>query len=384
MPDSYLKYCIFFFILFTLSCKNQVKVTESFDAEESKSDPEYAKRFLIEKKGNYTRLTIINPWQGAENVTQEYFLIRKGLSVPEGLDKNKTISVPIEKIVCFSTTHIAMISALHSESTIVAISGSGYIFNKEISEATKSGKIKDAGYEDNLNKEMILELAPDIVMVYGIGSESAGYLGKLSELGVKVLFNADYLENDPLGKAEWIKVLGALYCKEAAADSLFTNISNEYNSLKAFILGKIVEKPSVLLGLPWKDTWYISPGNSYINKLINDAGGKYLWDDTESEMSMPYGLENVFLKAVKADYWINIGNVNSKREIIAVDNRLGELPVYKTGRLFNNNNRINESGGNDYWESGSINPQLVLSDMAKIFHPELFSDTDFYYYKKLN
>ena len=57
-------------------------------------------------------------------------------------------------------------------------------------------------------------------------------LEKLKELGIKVIFNADYLETDPLGKAEWIKLFGALYCKENLADSIFNSEVDEYNESK--------------------------------------------------------------------------------------------------------------------------------------------------------
>ena len=89
--------------------------------------------------------------------------------------------------------------------------------------------------------------------------------------------------------------------------------SEAYNNLKSFIAGNIVDKPKVLLGLPFKDTWFVSPGNSFISRLIADAGGQYLWKDTKSSVSMPFGLENVYLKAVNADYWLNIGTVQNKK-----------------------------------------------------------------------
>jgi iron complex transport system substrate-binding protein len=383
MQNIYHNYWILYLIIILFSCNNPNKKSDSEKIEITDLKQVYAQRFQIEKHDFYTRLIIINPWQGAKNVTQEYFLIKRGNPVPEGISPDKVIFTPLEKIVCTSTTHIAMISALHSESTIAAVSGAEYVFNDEIRQATALGRIKDVGYEDNLNMELILELAPDLVMVYGIGNESMGYLDKLNELGIKVLFNADYLETDPLGKTEWIKVIGALYNKEMEADSVFNKVAGEYNILKSFITDKINTRPAVLLGLPWKDTWFISPGNSYISKLIKDAGGNYLWSDTESDVSMPFGLENVFLKALNADYWMNIGNAGNKDQIIATDARLSEIAAYKKGRLYNNNNRVNDTGGNDYWESGSMNPQFILHDMAVILHPELFNDTHLYYYKHL-
>ena len=72
-------------------------------------------------------------------------------------------------------------------------------------------------------------------MIYGVGSESSGYVGKIEELGIKVIYNADYLETDPLGKAEWIKLFGALYCREKMADSIFNAEVEAYNNLKSFI-----------------------------------------------------------------------------------------------------------------------------------------------------
>lgn len=247
----------------------------------------------------------------------------------------------------------------------------------------EKGLVEDVGYEANLNKELILRISPDLIMMYGIGSESSGYVGKIKELGIKVIFNADYLETDPVAKAEWIKLFGALYCKESMADSIFVSEQETYDSIKAFISKNISIQPKVLLGLPFKDTWFISPGNSFISRMISDAGGIYLWAKTESSVSMPYGIETVFMSALTADFWLNIGSVNSKDEISAVDIRLAELPCYKNGNLYNNNKRISLNGGNDYWESGSLYPHVILKDIASILHPGLFEDYELFYYKKI-
>jgi iron complex transport system substrate-binding protein len=276
-----------------------------------------------------------------------------------------------------------MISALGEESTISGVSGSGFIFANSLIEKVEKGLIEDVGYETNLNKELILKISPDLIMMYGIGSESAGYVGKIKELGVKVVFNADYLETDPLSKAEWIKLFGALYCKEDIADSIFKSEVETYNKLKSYISQNISYRPEVLLGLPFKDTWYVSPGNSFISKLIRDAGGNYLWQNTESSISMPFGIENVYLDALTADYWLNIGSVNTKDEISMVDQRLKDLPCFKNGNLYNNNKRITVNGGNDYWESGSIYPHVILKDIASILHPDLFIDNELFFYREI-
>jgi iron complex transport system substrate-binding protein len=360
----------------------------SLSPENSKLDKEptisYAKRFRLEQSKRYSQLSVIDPWQGASDIIQKWYLVPRGEQVSFFPDSSEIIRVPVRKIICMSTTHIAMISALHKTSSVVGFSGIRFLFEQDLSGKVDDGSIYEIGYEDNLNKELILKLNPDLIMVYGIGSESAGYIGKLKELGIKVLYNADYLETDPLGKAEWIKMIGALYSKEEMADSIFKTIEDEYNRLKKFIKENTSNRPKVLLGLPFKDQWFISPGNSYISRLIIDAGGEYLWQNTTSSVSMPLGLENVFLKALNAEYWLNTGSAVSRSDIISFDPRLAGLPCFKKGNLYNNNKRTNAEGGNDYWEGGSLNPQIILKDIASILHPDLFPGRELFYYRKLN
>ncbi len=343
----------------------------------------YAQRFKIEQKDGYKLLTIINPWQGADDVEYTYCLLKRGMHVPKDVDPDRVILIPVETIICMSTTYIPMLVQLDEIDAIRGISGSYLVYDEEIIRRLEKGEIRDVGYEDNINKELILQISPDLVMTYGIGSESAGYMSKLRELGIRVMFNADYLEEDPLGKAEWIKVFGALFCKDNEAAEIFTDISQKYLALKEFISKNINRRPEVMLGLPWKDTWFISPGNSYISRLISDAGGDYLWADAVSDVSMPLGIENVYIKAIKAQFWINIGAAGSRREIASVDKRLEELPPYISGNLFNNNKRLSASGGNDYWESGNLHPELILRDIASILHPDLFPNDTLYFYRKV-
>jgi iron complex transport system substrate-binding protein len=343
-----------------------------------------ADRFTLERKIGWTEVEIVNPWQGATNVSQIYYLVKRGLKLPAGLDSANVIFVPVKKIICMSTTHLAMVSALDEEKSIVGMSGTNFIYSPGLIRNVEKGLIADVGYEANLNKELVLKIAPDLIMIYGIGSESSGYVGKIKELGIKVLINADYLETDPLSRAEWIKLFGALYCKENLADSIYNSEVEEYTKLKSFINSNVRTKPEVLLGLPFKDTWYVSPGNSFISKLISDAGGDYLWKDIESSVSMPYGIENVYLRGLKADYWLNISTIKSRNEISGVDPRLEDLKCFKNDNLFNNNKRVTVNGGNDFWESGSLHPHLILKDIATILHPELFKDQELTYYRKIN
>jgi iron complex transport system substrate-binding protein len=374
---------LIFCIAAIISC-NEKRGSKLPDQSQGHELISIAKRISIEEFSGYTKVTIINPWQGADNINMVYYLVSRGAGLPRNIDTSKVIRVPVGKIVCMSTTHVSMISALGKENTIAGMSGTSFIYSLKLKGLAEKGQISDVGYEANLNKELILKIMPDLTMIYGVGSESSGYVGKIEELGIRVIYNADYLETDPLGKAEWIKLFGALYCEEKMADSIYTSEAGAYNNLKSFIAGNIKSRPEVLLGLPFKDTWFVSPGNSFVSKMIADAGGEYLWKDTESSVSMPYGLENVYLKAVQAEYWLNIGTVKVKSDITAVDRRLTALPCFRSGKLYNNNKRVNDAGGNDFWESGTVFPHIILNDIASILHPELFPDYKLFFYRKID
>jgi iron complex transport system substrate-binding protein len=374
---------ILLLLSFVLSCTNR---KDSRSITESLSDSSSilkSRRFSIHKNDSCTILTITDPWQGAKEIRNEYYLVERGQENSLKVHTSQIISVPVRKIICMSSTHLAMISALGEEESIYGLSGTNYIYDPKIRARADDGLIGEIGYDAGINSELILRISPDLIMMYGIGSESAGYVGKISELGIKVMYNADYLETDPLGKAEWIKVFGALYCKEELADSIYNSVECAYNEIKKIVNKTTEEKPDVILGLPYKDTWFISPGNSYISALISDAGGNYLWQETESSFSMPYSFETVYLKSLKADYWLNVGTVSSKGEIASFDPKLEKIPCYISGNIYNNTRRISPGGGNDYWESGALNPHIILKDIAAILHPGIFREYNLFYYKKI-
>jgi len=342
-----------------------------------------ASRFRIDTFHGFKRLTVIDPWQNSSGNELVYYLLPRNVKLPDTINEASVIRVPVGRIVCMSTTHLAMLSALDVSGIVAGVSGTELVYDSLILEAVASGRIPDVGYEGNLDKELIVSLKPDLLMAYGVGASSAEYLRKLTEMGVKVMYNADYLEEHPLARCEWIKVFGLLTGREAKADSLFREVSSAYLSLADEVSTMVKERPDVLLGAPWEDVWYISPANSYTGRLISDAGGKYLFNDLTEPNSVPYAVEAVFRRATEADLWLNPGTAESLNEIAVSDHRMTKLPVFTAGRIWNNRNRMTPSGGNDYWESAVVRPDLLLRDIVSIIHPELLPDYKQLYYRRL-
>ena len=195
--------------------------------------------------------------------------------------------------------------------------------------------------------------------------------------------NSVLLEEHPLARFEWIRLFGLLTGREAMADSLFREVSAAYSELSERVRENVKERPEVLLGAPWEDVWYVSPANSYTGRLIEDAGGQYLWSDLSEAHSVPFSVEAVFERATKADIWLNPGTAESLADIAAADHRMVRLPVYKQGGVWNNRKRMTQQGGNDYWESAVVRPDLLLRDLVSIIHPELLPEYRQYYYIRL-
>ena len=342
---------------------------------------EYARLFHIADSGQFRLLEIYSPWQGGEEIVYRYIISSE--EPPPRYSDYEYVRLPVESAVCMSTTHVAMLSELGQSEKIVAVSGPAYVTDPVVRQRIDSGRVKDIGYDSNLNNELIVLLDPGIVFVYGIGPESAAYVARLRSGGIPVMFIGDYLETDPLAKAEWIKVFGILFDCSQLASEIFSEVSGRYEEIAKIIRDNNPEQPAVMLGLPYKDKWFVSPGNSYISKLISDAGGNYLWSEHISPESMPMSLETVYFRAMESDFWLNTGTADSKNDLLLVDKRFANLPPVQKGNIYNNTLRMNLTGGNDYWESGAVHPERLLEDIAKILHPDLFTDHELQYYRKL-
>ncbi len=381
-------YRFIYFLILTilLSCSNH---SEKYVNNKLSSDDticenvKYAKGFNIIYHKNFKILKVFNPWQGANNVQYKYVLADNPKKVPEKYSKFQIIKTPVKRVICLSTTHIAFIDFINETNSIIGISNIKYINNKKVNKLYQQNKIVDVGYDQNLNYELVISLKPDLVITYGVDNKSVNYINKLREFGIPVVINAEYLEREPLAKAEWVKFIAAFYNKSNLANTKFNIVENKYNRLKK-ISDTVTYRPTVLSGLPWKDTWYVPGGKSFAAQFIYDAGANYVFGSDTSHESLALDIETVFAKAQNADYWINTGTANRIGDIIDIDSRLNNFSALRNNCVYNNNNMINKYGGNDYWESGIVNPQIILKDLIRIFHPKIFPNYELYYYKKIN
>lgn len=342
----------------------------------------YAKGFSISDHETYRKVTVLDPWQQSAGISFEYYLVDRDKDIPAQLVGKEVIRTPVKRVICLSTSHIGFLSALNEIPSLKALSGAAYVSDPEVLKAIASKTVFDVGYDQGINYELILSLKPDLIMAYGVGGEVTGFINKLRDLGLNVILNGEYLEENSLAKTEWIKFVGAFYNKDKEAADYFSKIEKNYNEIKQKV-ASVKNHPVVLTGLPYKDAWWMAGGNSNLASMISDAGGQFLWNENTSRESFVVSLEEVVVRSAKADFWINCGTVNSLSELLSTDSRFTAFPQVKKKAIFNNNLQMSAGGGNDYWERGVVRPDLILADLVKIFHPECDGGKVFNFYKKI-
>ncbi|MEH2084025.1 MAG: ABC transporter substrate-binding protein [Nostoc sp.] len=342
----------------------------------------HATGLAIEYHKHYKVVTIKNPWQNAKT-TFQYALVQCGSPTPKGFNQAQIITVPIHSIVSLSTTHLPHLAKLGVVDKLIGLSDTKQVNTADVVERIKAGKVAQIGNNANVDIEKLLELNPDLVTTFVTGNTQTDNYVKLTEAGLKVGINAEYMEDTPLGRSEWLKFTALFFNKEAQAEKIFKEIAEKYKQIAQKAKSAKI-RPSVFVGFNFKGTWFMPGSKSYVAQYLADAGANYLWSYDKSSGSLPLSFEVVLERAANADYWLNLSQSwHSLQYLLAEDNRYADFKAVKTGNLYNNNARVNESGGNDYWEGGINNPDIILADLIKIFHPKILFNHQLFYYRKL-
>lgn len=281
------------------------------------------------------------------------------------------IDRPLDNLVCMSSSHVAALSAIGADSVITAVSGIRYISDPAILQRwreTESGKegnpLYDIGYEADLDYERIMKLKPDLLLTYTVSGAEPQYIIKLRSLGIPVLVLHDHLEEHPLARAEYLRLFGALTGRQQQADSLFNIVSERYNELCD---NELESSKRLLLNIPYGDAWYIPGGESYMAQLVRDAGGEVLGAVPGASRSSVITMEQAYILSQDADIWLNPGHCRTRDELSRIHQLFPKFGPLADGLpIYNNTLRTTPEGGNDFWESGAVRPDLILEDLRNI------------------
>jgi iron complex transport system substrate-binding protein len=272
----------------------------------------------------------------------------------------------MDRIACLSTTHVSFLSALHCLDLLKGAGFADRLMDTTASKLFKNGDIIDLTLGNDLDEELIYSIEPELFFVYPFGDKSYDqYLSK----GIGCVQVSEYLENHPLGRAEWIRLFGCLLNKQHLADSLFETIEMKYAQLRDSISRLEVKRPLVFAGSMDGDRWAVPSGNSYLASLIYDAGGSYLFSDSSKSGNLVLPFETFYAAAFNADFWGKIvyeESFESSTQITDGDDRLRQLPAFSQRSVFACN-----AMKTDYHGRALLEPFVLLSDLNAIFNQKI-------------
>jgi len=368
------------FLILIISCK-EIQESPSIVQDINHTPKiEFAKGFDINYHDGFKVITLKNAWPESEKVFK-YALVEKGVQLVSPEKYDAIVTIPIKKIVVTSTTHIPSLEMLGVDETLIGFPNLDYISSEKTRERIHGGFIKELGENEAINTEVLIDLAPDLVVGFAVDGNNKT-LNTIKKTGIPVVYNGDWTETSPLGKAEWIKFFAAFYDKEEEADRLFHEIKTQYQDAK--VLAQQAEIiPTILSGAMYKDVWYLPQGNSWAAQFIADANGDYLWKDTDGTGSLSLNLESVLEEGEHAMIWIGPSYYTKLDQLKEAHAVYQEFDAFKNNQVYSFTNKKGETGGLLYFELAPNRPDIVLKDLIKILHPDLLPDHEFYFFGKL-
>jgi len=357
------KQLLIFITLVLFGCSDQ----PALHTTKGISHIEFAEYFDIKTNNRDTILTITDP----DSKLQERYLLTL---IPSKTVKDaKTLIIGEQRLIATSSTFIGMMSKLDMEADIVGVLNKAYLANKTLIAGVESGKIIEIGSTEVIPLEKIVNSKANILLYSGFGNEINNE-SQLEKLGVECIPIYDWKEKDPLGKAEWILLYGFLSGKEVMAKEYMNGLKLRYNKLKSL---QYKTNPNILAGNVYGDVWNTPNGESFIARMIKDAGGNYIFKDTKGTGSLLLDLEEVVLSSDSADVWIHPGYA-SYSELLNVNPKAKYLKPLKNDRVYCYSHAMNR-----FWELSAIEPDKMLKDQLIIFHggPE---DSLYFYHKVIN
>lgn len=347
-----------------------------------KVELKYAKLFEIKQYEHFTCINILSPWDSVSRPLSSLLLFNdnKQFNRFNGSEFQK-ILLPINNIAVHSVSTIGFLNELNKLDIVKGVVDPHLVFSEIIQQAYIKGDISSIGTTMEVSKEKVLNGKFDIFIATSYNGSDDFLI--LKNNGLPILMNLDWMENDPLGRAEWIKLFGFLTGKTNEANAIFDSIETNYIRLKnaAKQSSNAIE---ILVGTSFKGNWYIPGGESFKAKLISDAGAIYPWMNEKQSGSLSLSFERIFERQKDADVWIDVP-FNSTEELFEQDTRYSLFKAFKNKQLYNNFKRRNINGGNDFWETGMCRPDEVLRDLIFIVNPSIINDNfELKYFSKLN
>lgn len=343
---------------------------------------EFARGLKIACFNDFTQVTLRDPWDTLKT-RKQYILASRELlesrpALKDSLGKRGIlIATPVRKVVIYTSVHAAMAEQLDLLDLVVGVCEPEYITSSEILSRIDNQEIADLGNSASPNVEKIIGLGTDLIIASPF--ENSGY-GAAEKLGIPIVEAADYMENHPLGRTEWVKFYGLLFGCRHKADSMFEATKARYEALRESC-AEVDFRPTVVLERKWGQTWAVPAAGSYVGCLHRDAGADYVFSEITSVNSVHKTFEEVFERGCEADFWLMKYGTGAQ---MTYDDLKREYQPYSGFKAFKCHNIYAcNTLVTTYYDDITLHPDQILADLIYIYHPEKLPEHQLKYYLPL-
>ena len=291
---------------------------------ESSMENEYAEQFSVDYyKGGYTYIETIEG--------DKLLVVPEDAEDPENLPSDVVVfHQPAKDIYLAASAAMALVNAIGGIDS-VSLSGinADDWYTEEAQKAMDEGRLKYAGKYSEPDYELMLTtgctLAIESTMIY----HTPEVKEKLIELGIPVFVDLSSRESHPLGRMEWVKVYGIITGNEDAAEKFFDEKEAEVKAIEG---EEATGKTVAFFSINSSGLAVVRKSNDYVAKMIEIAGGTYIFDnvgleDENSLSTVSMSLEEFYSTAVNAD--VIIYNSTIEGEINSIDDLINMNEIFK-------------------------------------------------------
>ena len=275
------------------------------------------------------------------NDGNNYLLVPENGGVPESLPEGYTVlKKPLGRIYLAASAVMSLFDSIDAIENIrlsALNEDAWYIDNAKA--AMEKGDILFAGKYSEPDYELLLSESCDLAVESTMILHSPEVQEKLETLGIPVLIDRSSYEADPLGRTEWIKLYGELTDQTEAAESYFEEQKAYVEDLADF---KNTKKTVAFFYINDSGMIVTRKTTDYVPKMIEEAGGQYIFDELGDEESASSGvtmsMEEFYASASSADYLIYNATIesplNSVDELLEKSNLFANFKAVKDGNVW--------------------------------------------------
>ncbi len=271
-----------------------------------------------------------------------FLLLPEGVDVPQGAEEDLVIlRQPLGTLYNAASSAMDFFVQLDSLSRVRFTSTSYKNWGiPEVRSALDAGTLVYAGKYSAPDFEMLLgekcSLAIESTMIY----HSPDIKEKLENLGIPVLVERSSYEPHPLGRVEWIKLYGLLLGKTAEAEAFYADQLAQVAQLADIPSGELTV---AYFHISTARSVVVRKPGDYLSKMIELAGGKYIFDelpgqDDSSLSTMNMDMEAFYAGAKDADVLIYNstidGELNTLDQLLAKSELLGDFKAVQEGNVW--------------------------------------------------